>query len=569
MSVKTKEWMAIKQVKDGCMFSKHFFDLSTSIRCILLFISMGLSCSVFGQTPFFSFTQLLTDSVNDVDGLNGVNASAVSPDGKHLYVASSGDFSISLFRRNITTGEATFVQIWRDDIGGVEGLDGARHVVISPDGKHVYVAAANDETVTVFSRNSTTGGLSFLEIFDLGAENSGPVEFLAITPDGRDLFAITGPDGSAHGAVAQFKRDVTTGKLTWIYLYQDESLDGFGAWNHIDEVAVSPDGKYVYVIYNQILSVFRLNSANSELVLVEHEIHRDGASDGLGDPRSVVVSPDGKFIYVVDSSAIATYSRNASTGEIDFIEIDEDGVNGVDGLRGAIAAVINGSGSHIFVIAEALFDQTIVAFERNSTNGTLNFVTFIEQGDLDRDYWDALSDPQFISISPDGAYLNISNSYDNSLGIFKTASGTVGPQKFQINPGLNGSWFYPSTNGQGFLIDVFPDSGQMFLAWFTYDTDLPSEDAAANLGNAGQRWMTALGSYSDNQAVLDIYQAEGGLFDMSSPVPVQTMDGTVIVEFSDCNSGTITYNIPSIAREGVIPIQRIALDNVPLCEAFQ
>jgi len=109
----------------------------------------------------------------------------------------------------------------------------------------------------------------------------------------------------------------------------------------------------------------------------------------------------------------------------------------------------------------------------------------------------------------------------------------------------------------------------MFLAWFTYDTDLPSEDATANLGNAGQRWMTALGPYSDNQAVLDIYQAEGGLFDTGSPAPTQTKDGTVIVEFSGCNSGSITYDIPSIDRGGVIPIQRIALDNVALCESHQ
>lgn len=551
------------------MFSKQFFGISNSIHCILLFIGIAFPCSVFGLTDFFTFTQLLTDSVNDVDGLKGVNASAVSPDGKHLYVVSSGDFSISLFRRNITTGEATFVNIWRDDIGGVEGLDGARHLVISPDGKHVYVAAANDRTITVFSRDNSTGLLSFVEVFDFGAQNSGAVMYLAITPDGRDIFAIAGAD-SSYPAIGQFKRDVSTGKLSWIYVYQQETFD-ISRYGSFESITVSPDGKYVYVVFNDTLSVLRLGSSNTELVLVEHETHRSGASDGLDGPASVVVSPDGNFIYVVDRAehGIATYSRNASTGELDFIEIDVHGVNGVDGLFGAHTAVINKSGSHIFVISESLFDQYLAAFKRNSTNGTLEFVSFIEREDLIRDYRYALQDPQFISISPDGAYLYISNSGPDSLGIFKTASGTVGPQKFQINPGLNGSWFYPATSGQGFLIDVFPESGQMFLAWFTYDTELPSEDAAANLGNAGQRWMTALGPYSDNQAVLDIYQAEGGLFDMSSPVPVQTIDGTVIVEFSDCNSGIVTYDIPSIGREGVIPIQRIVLDNVPICEAFQ
>ena len=40
----------------------------------------------------------------------------------------------------------------------------------------------------------------------------------------------------------------------------------------------------------------------------------------------------------------------------------------------------------------------------------------------------------------------------------------------------------------------------------------------------------------------------------------------MIVEFTDCNAGTVRYDIPSVDRQGVIPIERIALDNVPLCE---
>jgi hypothetical protein len=38
-----------------------------------------------------------------------------------------------------------------------------------------------------------------------------------------------------------------------------------------------------------------------------------------------------------------------------------------------------------------------------------------------------------------------------------------------------------------------------------------------------------------------------------------------MLEFSTCNAGTVTYDIPSVDRQGVIPIERIVLDNVPLC----
>ena len=59
---------------------------------------------------------------------------------------------------------------------------------------------------------------------------------------------------------------------------------------------------------------------------------------------------------------------------------------------------------------------------------------------------------------------------------------------FQINPGLNDAWYDPATIGQGFLISVFPEIKQVFLAWFTFDTERPPEDVTALLGEPGHRW---------------------------------------------------------------------------------
>ncbi len=143
------------------------------------------------------------------------------------------------------------------------------------------------------------------------------------------------------------------------------------------------------------------------------------------------------------------------------------------------------------------------------------------------------------------------------------------PPKFLINPGLNDAWFNPDTVGQGFFINVFPDIGQMFMAWFTYDVERPDESIPAQLGEAGHRWLTAQGAYADNQAVLDVWITKGGIFDSPEPAPTQDMDGEIIVEFSNCNAGTVTYDIPSIGRQGVVPIERLALGNVPLCESLE
>jgi len=141
----------------------------------------------------------------------------------------------------------------------------------------------------------------------------------------------------------------------------------------------------------------------------------------------------------------------------------------------------------------------------------------------------------------------------------------------RINPGLNDAWYNPETSGQGFFISVFPDLGAASLAWFTYDTELPPADATAHLGDPGHRWLTAVGPIVGNQVFMDIEMTSGGLFDTASDISRTDppgSDGTIILTFTSCNSGTVEYDIPSIDRQGAVPIRRVADDNIALCEAL-
>jgi len=152
------------------------------------------------------------------------------------------------------------------------------------------------------------------------------------------------------------------------------------------------------------------------------------------------------------------------------------------------------------------------------------------------------------------------NGMNGSISVVEEIS-TIG-----INAGLNDSWFNQATAGQGFFITVFPDDSEMFLAWFTYDTERPPAEVTANLGEPGHRWLTAFGNYSGDTAMLEIELTQGGVFDSATPAVSQTDDGTIMVEFSDCENGLITYDITSANVQGVIPITRIANDNVAACE---
>lgn len=140
-----------------------------------------------------------------------------------------------------------------------------------------------------------------------------------------------------------------------------------------------------------------------------------------------------------------------------------------------------------------------------------------------------------------------------------------------INPGLNDAWFNPNTVGQGFFINAFPEVEQMFVGWFTYETpNRPAQDPTADLGAPYHRWLTAIGGWSGSVATLDVFNSSGGKFDDPTPTTTSPANsyGTIVIEFHDCASATLTYDLFAIGESGTIPIQRIVPDNNELCEAL-
>lgn len=156
---------------------------------------------------------------------------------------------------------------------------------------------------------------------------------------------------------------------------------------------------------------------------------------------------------------------------------------------------------------------------------------------------------------------------ENFVRLSIVEDGDPDPAGFQINAGLNDAWFNPDTDGQGVLFTIFPTSGVMFMAWFTFDAERPDETATAILGEPGHRWITAQGAFSGDSASLSAVLTSGGVFDASEPaVDTNATYGTIDVVFTNCNAAEITYDFPDQGLSGVVPLERVVLDNVALCE---
>lgn len=160
---------------------------------------------------------------------------------------------------------------------------------------------------------------------------------------------------------------------------------------------------------------------------------------------------------------------------------------------------------------------------------------------------------------------NINTSMNGRINVV-AAQETV-----SINAGMSDAWFEPATNGQGFYIVVYEGLKLVTLAWFTYDAQRPDENVPSIVGEAGHRWLTALGPYDGDTTMMDVYLTSGGVFDAVDPAAEQAPDpvGSIIITWSSCTAAELTYELPGQNLSGTIQLERIVLDNVPICEAGQ
>jgi DNA-binding beta-propeller fold protein YncE len=162
-----------------------------------------------------------TTSNADPDMDVGIGSLAISPDGKHLYAAF--DSAVQRFDVDQTTGALTQVAgtdgciSASGDSGACEifnGLTFARSLAFSPDGKQLYVVSTGSNSLTILDRDPASGKLtprtSASECFS--ATNPSctniPVSLTAqtvtVSPDGLNVYVM---GNVADDRVVGFDRD--------------------------------------------------------------------------------------------------------------------------------------------------------------------------------------------------------------------------------------------------------------------------------------------------------------------------------------------------------------------------
>ena len=415
---------------------------------------------------------------NCADGraLGSPETVTVSPDGRHVYVASYSSHAVTVFSRDIATG--TLVQssdvtacVSEDGTGGtcVDGraLLTPEFVTVSPDGKHVYVITDTGNSVVAFARDRMTGALTQLSGVAgcVSADGTGGAcaigrallggESAALSPDGKNLYVAT----RVSGAVAVFSRNATTGELTQLSgIAGCVSADGTGGTCAVGQggfigaitVAVSPDGRHVYVgsLDNDMVAVFARNATTGALTQLSGTagcVSEDGTGGtcadgkGLSRVRSIALSRDGRHVYVASelSDAVAVFSRNATTGELTQLSgvagcVSEDGTGGAcadgKGLNGAISVAVSRDGRHVYVASE--LSDGVAVFSRNATTGELTQLSDIDGCVSEDGTGGACADGKgivgnrYVALSADGKHVYVASAGSNAVAQFSRSPTT-------------------------------------------------------------------------------------------------------------------------------------------------
>jgi 6-phosphogluconolactonase (cycloisomerase 2 family) len=366
-------------------------------------------CATPARADHLSFAGA-TFNLPPVSGLDGASALVVSPDGRHVYAGAGLDNAVAAFARDATTGGLQFVEVQRDNVDGVDGLYSVFGITISPDGGTVYATSYNDNAVAVFRRDAASGRLTFVEAQrDVGLFGAAAI---AVSPDGQTVYA----GGFVAGSLVVFARAADTGALTFLERHTDgvAGVDGIQTIRHI---AVSPDGRNVYAVgrLDNALAVFGRDGSTGRLTFLTLYRHGVDGVGGLVTPYAVAVSPDGAHVYASSfgDKGLSVFARDAGSGLLTFVQEYFDGVGGVDGLDWPYLVRLSPDGTHVYVIGQT--DNALAVFARDPVSGLLTFIEVHKQGVAGVA---GLDSAEGLAVSPDGAHVYTCGFADDAIGVF-------------------------------------------------------------------------------------------------------------------------------------------------------
>ncbi len=265
--------------------------------------------------------------VSQIDVGNAPEYIAVTPDGKHAFVSNMGEDNVSVL--DLSLGSETEIDVDSDESNGITRIPTGEHpghLVITPDGRSVYVLSQEAIHVIDVASNSVTGAPIVMATVP---------RQIAISPDGKYGYVTRGDEVSvidlSHGKVVDSLKickypiwitinssgtsayiDCADG-LVVVDLKTKKVTNKIQGWDlRWIELAIAPDGQIVYWSNQQLArlpwaSAIRvINTADSTEIDTDNDAENGITliEIGQGTIESIAFAPDGSRAYVLSERGL-------------------------------------------------------------------------------------------------------------------------------------------------------------------------------------------------------------------------------------------------------------------------
>jgi len=397
-----------------------------TLGLIIFFLSISSGCTSTHRTyptqESMREKQVLEDNQQGVDGLGGARVAELTPDGNQVLIVSGDDNSLAIFNVDANF-KLSFNRVFKNN-STIDGLDGAVSLVVSPDGRRVYVVSYYDSAVAIFEQDeqgsyqfiqAIRDGLPFEDVFSdkesvkkkdklglLGAYD------IAITTDNSQLFIAS----VASNALSIF--DINkNGNVVFNHAIRDSDNTEYGLGGAVN-VIITPNNSQVIVAGFNENSITIFNRVDNGVLGHSQTLinGKDGVKNMIA-PQGLAMSPDGNYLYAAcgGGNAIVVFARNEQGryAHIQSISNSDD----VSGLGGAGYVTTSPDGSRVFVASES--DNAVVTLAKLN-DGTLKILSVLKSEGIKKA--DERNGAASVYVSPDGKHLLVTTGKGNTLIVY-------------------------------------------------------------------------------------------------------------------------------------------------------
>jgi YVTN family beta-propeller protein len=288
-----------------------------------------------GRSDNLSVINTTTNDIEyNIDVGNDPEGVAITPDGRKVYVTNSYLNTVSVIN-TATNKVVAKVPVGRNPIG----------IAVSPDGKKVYVANEYTNNVSVID---TTIDI----VTDHLTVETNPFG-VAVTPDGKKVYVT----------------NLGSGTISVIDTTNYSVLEPINVGPSPYGVAVNKNGK-VYITHSDSNKISVIDTTKKNISVEDVYIGNAKGSVELS-PLGVVVSPDGKYVYVANHKKRIQGTSDTPRGSVSIINTTTNNViASVTVGKCPCGISINGNGTKVYVANSE--SNTISVIDTISNNEIAN-----------------------------------------------------------------------------------------------------------------------------------------------------------------------------------------------------